>query len=127
VALNPKQQRFVAEYLKDLNASAACLRAGYRTKNPDVVGPRLLVQVGIREAVDAALVKRSEKCELTAAKVLEDLQRIARKAEEAEQFSPAAKCLELLGRHLAMFTDKVESTVKVRQPLAIRFVVKDPT
>jgi phage terminase small subunit len=108
VPLNPKQQRFVAEYLKDLNASAACVRAGYRTKNADVNGPRLLGNAGIREAVDAALLKRAEKCELTAAKVLEDLARIARKAEEAEQFSPAAKCHELLGKHLAMFTEKHE-------------------
>lgn len=125
MALTARQSRFVSEYLKDLKAGAAAIRAGYSAKTAETCGPRLLRNVQIREAVDRGRERLGERAELTAAKVLEDLQRIARKAEEAEQFSPAAKCHELLGKHLAMFTDKVESTVKVKQPLAIRFVVKD--
>ena len=106
--LNPKQQRFVAEYLKDLNASASCLRAGYRTKNPNVVGPRLLAQVGIRQAVDAALAKRSEKLGLTAEFVIENVRRIQAKAEAADDYGAALKGNELLGKHLKLWTDKVE-------------------
>jgi phage terminase small subunit len=113
VPLNPKQARFVAEYLKDLNASASCLRAGYRTKNPNVVGPRLLAQVSIREAVDAALAKRAEKCELTAELVIGNMRRLAAKAEDAEDFSAAIKANETLGKHLKLWTDKVEHSGRV--------------
>jgi phage terminase small subunit len=108
VPLNPKQQLFVAEYLKDLNASAACLRAGYRTKNPDVVGPRLLGRVGIREAVDASLAKRNQKVELTAELVIGNMRRLAEKAEDAEDYGAAIKATETLGKHLKLWTDKVE-------------------
>jgi len=50
-ALTPKQLRFVAEYLKDLNASQAAIRAGYSQKNANVVGSRLLANVRIAAAV----------------------------------------------------------------------------
>lgn len=49
--LNPKQQRFVTEYLVDLNATQAAIRAGYSPKTANQTGPRLLVNVGIREAI----------------------------------------------------------------------------
>jgi phage terminase small subunit len=108
VALNPKQQRFVAEYLKDLNATQAAVRAGYKPKNADVVGPRLLGQVGIREAVDAGLAKRNEKIGLTAEFVLDNVRRIQAKAEAGEDYGAALKGNELLGKHLKLWTDKVE-------------------
>ena len=49
--MTPKQARFVAEYLIDLNATQAAIRAGYSARNADVVGPRLLGNVGIAAAV----------------------------------------------------------------------------
>jgi len=113
VPLNRKQARFVAEYLKDLNASAACLRAGYQTKNPNVVGPRLLAQVGVREAVDAALAKRNEKAELTAELVIDNIRRIQAKAEASEDFNAALKGNELLGKHLKLWTDKLEHSGRI--------------
>jgi phage terminase small subunit len=51
-ALNPKQQRFVAEYLLDLNATKAAIRAGYSAKNADVTGPRMLGNVGIAAEIE---------------------------------------------------------------------------
>lgn len=77
MALSPKQQRFIAEYLIDLNASQAAIRAGYSKKNPNVVGPRLLAQVGIAEAIAAAQAKHLEKAELNATRVLEEYRRLA--------------------------------------------------
>ena len=106
--LAPKRQRFVAEYLKDLNATQAAIRTGYSPRSAEVTGCRLLRDAKVSQAIAAGRERLGERAELSAAKVLEDLTRIARKAEEAEQFSPAAKCLELLGKHLAMFTDRTE-------------------
>jgi phage terminase small subunit len=40
--LTAKQERFVEEYLVDCNATQACIRAGYKAKNADVIGPELL-------------------------------------------------------------------------------------
>lgn len=59
--LNPKHQRFVEEYLIDLNATQACIRAGYKAKNADVTGPRLLGNVGIAAAIAEAQAKATAK------------------------------------------------------------------
>jgi phage terminase small subunit len=58
-----KQQRFVDEYLVDLNATQAAIRAGYSANNADVTGPRLLGNVGIAKAITqgkAAMAKRAQ-------------------------------------------------------------------
>ena len=49
--LTPKQQRFVDEYLKDLNATQACIRAGYSKKTAEVIGCNQLSKVKIQQAV----------------------------------------------------------------------------
>jgi phage terminase small subunit len=77
MALNPKQRRFVAEYLIDLNATQAAIRAGYSKKNADVTGPRLLGNVGVAAAVAAGTSKQLATAELTAARVLEEIRRLA--------------------------------------------------
>jgi phage terminase small subunit len=71
--LGPKQARFVEEYLVDLNATQAAIRAGYASKNADVTGPRLLGNVGIASAVAHAQEKRSERLEITLDKWLREL------------------------------------------------------
>lgn len=74
--LTAKQQRFVDEYLIDLNATQAAIRAGYSATNADVTGPRLLGNVRIAEAVAVAMKARSERTEVTADMVLRELARI---------------------------------------------------
>lgn len=75
--LTPKQARFVDEYLVDLNATQAAIRAGYAPKDADVQGPRLLGNVGIAAAVARAQAERSARIGLTAERVLEELSRLA--------------------------------------------------
>jgi phage terminase small subunit len=74
--LTPKQQRFVEEYLIDLNASQAAVRAGYKG-DPDTVGPRLLVNVGVQAAIQEALHKRQKRTEVTADAVVRELAAMA--------------------------------------------------
>jgi phage terminase small subunit len=74
-ALAPKQARFVEEYLVDLNATQAAIRAGY--KHPDVQGPRLLGNVRVAAAIQARRAKLSKKIEVTQERVLQELARIA--------------------------------------------------
>lgn len=71
--MTPKQQRFVEEYLIDLNATQAAIRAGYAAKDADVQGPRLLGNVGVAEAIEKAQDKRAGKVGIDAEYVLNRL------------------------------------------------------
>lgn len=59
--LTPKQQKFVGEYLVDLNATQAAIRAGYSAKTAKVVGCQNLTKPNIAAAVQAAKLKLSER------------------------------------------------------------------
>lgn len=75
--LTPKQQSFVAEYLIDLNATQAAIRAGYSAKTANEQGARLLANVSVRLAVADAQKSRSERTEIDADWVLKRLARDA--------------------------------------------------
>lgn len=152
--LNPKQRLFVAEYLKDKNATQAAVRAGYSAKTANEQGSRLLANASIRQAVDSHLAAQEKRVLISADQVLLELKRIAlvdlveaytpegklkpmheipadtRRAivgvevdeiwdgygEEREVIGETKKlkmadkirALELLGKHLKLFTDKIE-------------------
>lgn len=75
--LNPRQQRFVAEYLVDLNATQAAIRAGYSAKTAESQGSRLLSNAKVAAAVQAGGVKLARRLEVTQERVVEELRRIA--------------------------------------------------
>lgn len=68
--MTPKQQRFVEEYLKDLNATQAAIRAGYSAKTASSQGERLLRNVDVSAALSEAQAKRSTKTGIDAEWVL---------------------------------------------------------
>lgn len=75
--LTPKQRLFVAEYLKDLNATQAAIRAGYSAKTADTQGPRLLENVGVRAAIDIGMATREQEVQVDATYVLRRLHEMA--------------------------------------------------
>lgn len=75
--LTDKQARFVQEYLIDLNATQAAIRAKYSEKTANEQGARLLANVSIRAAIDEAMDERSERTGITADMVLQELAHIA--------------------------------------------------
>lgn len=75
--MTPKQERFVAEYLKDLNATQAAIRCGYSEKTAKQQGSRLLTNADVAEAVAAGKAKQLDAAELTAVRVLEEMRRLA--------------------------------------------------
>ena len=75
--LTPKQRRFVAEYLIDLNATQAYIRAGYCAKHADVAGPRLLGNVGVAKAIQEKQQKNLAKLDITAERLDQEAARIA--------------------------------------------------
>lgn len=132
--LPPKRKRFVEEYLIDLNATRAADRVGY--KKPNVQGARLLANVSIQEEISKAIAERAKRSEITADYVLKNLQSIVERCMQAEEVydrdgnptgeyrfdsSGANKALELLGKHLKLFTEKKELTL----PEGVKFVIED--
>jgi phage terminase small subunit len=98
--LNARQQAFIREYPKDFNASAAVLRAGYRTANPAVMGSRLLKSVNIRAALAPTLDPRDEKARASIDKWRDEVNKIAYVKIDDEKITAdhKLKSLELLGR-----------------------------
>lgn len=75
--LTPKQARFVAEYLIDLNGKQAAIRAGYKPSNAESTASTLLSDPKVSQAVGAGKATQLEEAGLTAARVLEELRRLA--------------------------------------------------
>lgn len=71
--LTPKQQRFVEEYLIDLNATQAAIRAGYSEKTAKSIGQENLTKPDIQKAIEEAQNKRQEQTQIDAAYVLKRL------------------------------------------------------
>ena len=71
--LTPKQERFVDEYLVDLNATAAATRAGYSERTANEQGARLLANVSVRSAIQLSKARRSERTKIDADWVLRTL------------------------------------------------------
>lgn len=75
--LTPRQERFIQEYLIDLNGTQAAKRAGFSERTANEQAVRLLANVSVRFAIDQALAQRSEKVEITQERVLLELKRLA--------------------------------------------------
>lgn len=111
VALTEKQKRFVAEYLVDLNATQAAIRAGYSEKTAGSVGNENLKKPEIQNAIQKAVADRQQRTEITQDKVLDELGKVAfsKAADYTDstlKYSNKLRALELLGKHLGMFEGK---------------------
>ncbi|OMF98190.1 terminase small subunit [Paenibacillus sp. FSL R7-0337] len=71
MALTARHKLFVKEYLVDLNAKQAAIRAGYSAKTAEQQASRLLSNVKVQEAIRAAQDKRAAKVEITAEMVMQ--------------------------------------------------------
>ena len=175
--LTAKQQRFCDEYLIDLNATQAAIRAGYSERTANEQGSRLLANVSVQKYLQKRKTDRIERTEITQDMVLLELANIAfsnaadyaavvekdamaevdgimiplfdengdpvkyrtvepvltadltesqkralsviKKGRDGFEIKPYDKirALELLGKHLGLFTEKVEVTGSVNNPM----------
>ena len=111
--LTAKQQMFCREYLIDLNASKSIIRAGYKTKYPDKMGWQLLGNARVKERIDELIKEREKSTKLTAEYVLNGLIEVYEKCNKEVNgkidSAGANRALELLGKHLKLFTEVIES------------------
>lgn len=149
--LTPKQKAFVQEYLIDLNATQAAIRAGYSQKTASSVGAENLRKPQIQKLIQEAQNKRSERTEVTQDYVIEELFKMVRICSGQEEVelteiikdtmnntvethltvqkvlepSAANRALELLGKHLGMFKDKVELSGANGAPVEVITLTED--
>jgi phage terminase small subunit len=121
--LNPKQAAFVREYLVDLNGTQAAIRAGYSPKTANEQAAQLLAKLSVQAAVQAGMDKRAAKLDLQAEDVLRELQSIAMsEVDQALRYEHKIKALELLGKHLKLFTEKIDLAGANGEPLAVTII-----
>jgi phage terminase small subunit len=155
MALTKKQKAFVQEYLIDLNATQAAIRAGYSTASARQIADENMSKPDIKNAIEKALAERSKRTGVNADRIVQELAKIAfinptdvinmdeaTVKGEANRDDTAAissvkvktiptedgniterevktydkiKALELLGKHIGMFTDKfkIEGAIPV--------------
>ncbi len=75
--LTPLQQRFVQEYTKDFQGTAAAIRAGYSSTCAPQVASRLLGDPRVKMQIEAAQARHRRRCNVTEDMILEELARIA--------------------------------------------------
>ncbi|WP_235420893.1 terminase small subunit [Jeotgalibacillus soli] len=128
-----KQQMFIDEYLVDLNATQAAIRAGYSEKTAYSQGQRLLKKVEISARIEELKKTRADRLNLDAYWVLKRLMDISDRSMQAEpvlEWDPVEKMMvetgeyqfdsnganrstELIGKHLGMFKDNNNLNVNV--------------
>jgi phage terminase small subunit len=108
--LNPKQRRFVAEYLKDQNGTQAAIRAGYSKRTANEQAAELLAIPRIRAAVDAKLDKIMTNAGITQERVLKALLNIA-ELDPRMLFNPdgTVKMMSELPDSVALAISSIES------------------
>ena len=103
--LTAKQRRFCEEYLVDLNATQAAIRAGYSPKTARIQASQLMAKRHVRERIAELQEEASERTRLTTDRVLADLEHLYQQGIERNQIGPAVRAKELQGKHLGMFVD----------------------
>lgn len=126
--LTDKQKRFIDEYLVDLNATQAAIRAGYSEKTARYQASQNLTKLNIQAEIKRRQEALSEKLEYTAddwtIDVLElknrSMEEIELKDEdgnvvhtETKDPQTAHKCLDMLGKRLGLFVEKKQVEVNI--------------
>lgn len=106
--MNPRQAKFVQEYLVDLNATQAARRAGYSKKTAAKIGWENLQKPEIAGSLAEALAIRAGNVKITAQKVLTDMEVARQLALVNGKYASAIRAGELCGRHVGLFTERLE-------------------
>jgi phage terminase small subunit len=105
--MTPLQERFVAEYVKDFNATRAAIEAGYSKRSASRVSFETLGYPRVQKAIRKALDKHTEKAGVTTQYVISNLKEIVRRnldpENERPNYAATARALDTLAKYLGMF------------------------
>lgn len=107
MSLRDKHEAFCQEYLKDLHGTNAALRAGYGEKGARRTATRLLASPAVKMRIAELMAARAEETGADAAYVVRELMTNVTAARAKHDYNSSNRALELIGKHLAMFTDKL--------------------
>lgn len=118
--MTPKQEAFVREYLIDLNATQAAIRAGYSEKTAHATGHENLSKPEIAAAITKAKTERAAKLDIDALWVLQEAKGTYQAAREADKLSEAVSALKLVGTHIDVqaFRERIAQEHTVDEDLA---------
>jgi len=105
---SPKMEAFCQEYIVDFNGTAAAKRAGYADKGAGVQATRLLKKDNIDSRIEELLEDRRNRMRVTTDFVIGTLAQMARNERMSE--NARRGCLELLGKYLGLFKERVDHT-----------------
>ncbi len=108
MALTAKQQRFVEEYLVDLNATQAAIRAGYSERTAGSVGNENLKKPEIQKAITGRMNRLADESDLTVKRIWEGLLKEAEYYEDGSSHSARVSAWAHLAKYKGMFIDKQE-------------------
>ena len=140
--MTAKQRRFCDEYLIDLNATQAAIRAGYSKKTARKIGQENLTKQDIRQYIDArmaekeseliadqnevlryltAVMRGESRSSVVVVESLGDFMSEAREMEKAPDEKERLKAAELLGKRYGLYTDRVEQDVDMELNITVDY------
>ena len=105
--LEDRQWRFCQELIVDDNATQAAIRAGYSQKGAKQTASRLLTNVDLQQAIADMRAARAQRTEISVDLVVQETWAHYQRCVAAEEYGGANKALELLGRHVGAFPNKI--------------------
>lgn len=129
--LNEQQIRFAREYLIDLNATQAAIRAGYSESTARQIGSKLLTNVDIGQLISSGVARVAKKTDITTERILNELARIAFGAikdvaewtESGVSFKPSAELSDDAAATISEISESTNEhggTLKIKQHDKIR-------
>lgn len=140
--LTAKQQRFCDEYLIDLNATQAAIRAGYSSKTARKIGQENLTKLDIRQYIDARMAEKESKLIADQDEVLKYLTSVMRGESAAHVLArdeigadrviekppdekERLRAAELLGKRYGLYTDRVEQEIDMDLNITVDYGDED--
>ena len=110
MALIKKHEAFCQEYIKDLIGAQAAIRAGYSKHTARITASKLLTKPNVKERIQSLMDARSKATRIDAEYVIKTITKTILQCQEQDKPDHAniLRGIELLGRHLRLFTDRVQ-------------------
>ncbi len=123
--LNPKQKRFCEEYIKDLNATQAYIRAGYSKRSAENLASRMMGNDGVGAYIAELQAKISDRNAITVDNIVKFIKEVSEEARDGGDATNALKGADLLMKHLGGYDKDNVLKVDGMNKITVEFVDAD--